>query len=791
MDKNKSNTVPVGIRFMGRSLGELLELKAKCRRRLEFLDKNKARISAYVYEKLRQEYRSYLDAVDGEVSVRLCDYEVKLAEIRVFSNQLGLLKKSFSDKIQEIELRYNLGEYDKEKFELLCRDYKERMEHFEQGITKYSGEQQRIRQFLDQVYGDGSETLKTTVPETGREKEPESIPKLEIPEPQAGDELVPAESPAVEQPPVTEQITQSAAEELPEESLEPERFSEQEDVLLIESEVPGQLQSTSDLPDQPETSKPGAGLLENVETVVPDQSQQEISLDAAEEPEDDSAGMAGVTPEPETTGVDLSAESESMAAPDESDLAQEPEKAPGHEVVGELPGLKEIKEEAIAPDYYGEEKTEIPEMPKDTIEEEPAAVESEQPAAETAVPFDLEEVMLGAGEAAEPEAEPAAVESEQPAAETAAPVDLEEVMLGAGEAADLAGDQPVSTEAPEPCTTEAQETVETKVESDIAALEADMAAGGEVPQSAAAEESEPAGEGTVGGDVSIEDDLAESLNGAEAPQSAAAEKSEPAGEGTVGGDVSIEDDLAESLNGTEAPQSAAAEELETAGEGTVGGDVSIEDDLAESLNGAEAPPPQNGDALDLDEIMSAAGTGNDTAALPTVEPPVKDKQESEISTDSLHEEVPETVEQPAEIEKETSPEPVVEDQEPKISYEPVKSEPNGGDDYGEPAVLKVEESAQSPEEKLPAGEQEANVEEDTMEESMPPSGGGQAVSLSLDEKLAISLDIDQMGEESQVLSVNQTIDAIKKKTVKCPVCSTMNYAIRWYCENCEATLTAL
>ena len=58
--EKQANKIPVGIVFMGRGLGELLELKARCRRRLDFLDKYRERISDYVYEKLRQEYSSYL-----------------------------------------------------------------------------------------------------------------------------------------------------------------------------------------------------------------------------------------------------------------------------------------------------------------------------------------------------------------------------------------------------------------------------------------------------------------------------------------------------------------------------------------------------------------------------------------------------------------------------------------------------------------------------------------------------------------------------------------------------------
>jgi len=64
--------------------------------------------------------------------------------------------------------------------------------------------------------------------------------------------------------------------------------------------------------------------------------------------------------------------------------------------------------------------------------------------------------------------------------------------------------------------------------------------------------------------------------------------------------------------------------------------------------------------------------------------------------------------------------------------------------------------------------------------------------VSLDDKVELKFDLSSKENDTEkILTVDQTIDAIKKKTVKCPKCGTMNYAIRWYCENCETTLSSL
>lgn len=152
-------TVSPGFRFMGLSLGALLELKSGLRRRLGYLERNRNSISAFVYEKLRQEYNSYLVTVDSELALNLCEYEIKLAEVRLFSSQLRILRKNHSDNIEEIKLRYRIGEYGEDEYRRLIRDHEERMRRFEESLDRYGSEEKKIRAFLEQA---GDEPKKDT-----------------------------------------------------------------------------------------------------------------------------------------------------------------------------------------------------------------------------------------------------------------------------------------------------------------------------------------------------------------------------------------------------------------------------------------------------------------------------------------------------------------------------------------------------------------------------------------------------------------------------------------------------
>ncbi|MBN2290719.1 MAG: hypothetical protein JXQ83_15400, partial [Candidatus Glassbacteria bacterium] len=229
---------------------------------------------------------------------------------------------------------------------------------------------------------------------------------------------------------------------------------------------------------------------------------------------------------------------------------------------------------------------------------------------------------------------------------------------------------------------------------------------------------------------------------------------EPVAEAPVAPAAELEKDLA----GSEEPAPAADLEANLSAD--------LEKDLAGSAEPSRPADPAAEGTLDLDAIMSAAGTGTaverQTGEAPETRGP---EVESEPEHGSADEDL---------------------DLETEIRLEPVETEQAGGNGRGE------EQDAQT------AGEADwVREEEYPVEEPADSQGPGETPepparrALSLDERLELSLDVGRMDDESQTLSVNQTIDAIKKKTVKCPSCGTMNYAIRWYCENCEATLTTL
>ena len=677
--------IPIGIRFMGRNLGELLELKVKCRRRLEFLEENRERISKNVYEKLTQEYKSYLEAVDGEVSLSLVDYDVKLAEIRLYSNQLGLLKKSYAEKLQEIELRGVLGEYTREQCNRLCEEHKARMQRFEASINKYRGEEQKLKIFLEQITEAGLAISRRPAEIIEKESE-EQMPPAGI----SGEEIKPAEIPETR-----------GAEEIPEEIFAGDEGEGEHELEGLVSETHPPAAASEVRPEEEVASA------KEIDLVLPETAGVKESGplgDFPAEPLRSSLSSAGLSP---PTSKNLALDEAASILPEEA-----PESKPSVPVETQ----SEREEKRVPP--AGKVEFSFEEVLGENEKEEGSGREE-----------DLAGLMLT--ERGPENAE----ESARPLNETAPGEEITEVL-------DL-------------------EAVE-KARQEAALAEA--------ARKQVEDENKSAAEQTRTGDAGLEMRL-ESEKAAETPvietqgvpPEYLPEDKDQVAESTS---VPIEDLM-----------KSAAEEAHA--------EVKPADEMfsLESLSGAgieetagkKESPATVSESLDLEAIMRESGAA---------EPEREGKNEK---PDSLAEKAAaieprfeEPIHEAPEIVRDSERADEDESGEIQLTYEslPGREEP--------------EEKGQKPFEETQELKAEVEVEISPVQAAGKDRGITLERAVSLDEKIELSLDLDRSdGDNRKMLTVDQTIDAIKKKTVKCPVCGTMNYAIRWYCEKCEATLTSL
>lgn len=205
--------------------------------------------------------------------------------------------------------------------------------------------------------------------------------------------------------------------------------------------------------------------------------------------------------------------------------------------------------------------------------------------------------------------------------------------------------------------------------------------------------------------------------------------------------------------------------------------------VEQTESGRESAP------VDLDAIISAAGAVGETAEPPAPVDTGDMAADSEIDQPEPAEEIAEG--QKPETESAGVSQEAPEEQQSSQDAEQLPTETESAEEAGMESEEIVHEppaeSGKPGEEPDKSAEPPEEVPEERDEKDFVIERA-----ISLDDKVELEFDMGGGDNDSEkMLTVDQTIDAIKKKTVKCPQCGAMNYAIRWYCENCEATLTSL
>ncbi len=657
MEQNTDRKTAAGLGFIGRGLGELLELKASFRHRLEYLEQHRDRLSEYVFNKLSHEYRAYLQSVDGEVELGLSEYEIKLAEIRLFSNQLKLLEKSYSEKLEELSLRHSLGEFGDEQYQRLCAEHEAKLKRFAGSLEKYRGQKQKLEAFLSRV---------------DWRREPEA-----------------AAVQAVKQEP--ERATVTDQDLTGEGGRAPVAEPVQGEVQPVQPDKPLDTGAGPPPPPPGGDGPPSSSLLELESALdkappepAPRPVEQPAAIEAPPEPEGLVEDLPGQSQPPPVEEI---AQPAALPEPPEKDVPEGEPQSDGTHTPAPVPTEPEPEEPVMDTSAQKPFELEV------DLPDVPAAMERQ--GQDGPVTNDLEALMGGAVSAAQPEPESAATADTPASAGEASGFDLDDIF---GSAPSV----PEQEQKPAP-------------------------------------EQEPSAEAGSAPETVASPEIAEPVR----PEQSQA----PAAIGN------IEDELLHDLAAT-LPADQAGEEP------------------------PEPEPAEADDGFDLGGLMDQAGA----AAVPDSEPPLPEQSRDTVSrTREPEREQSEPLVEPAQAA------PVA---EPADTPQPEQMQPSAD----EPRPKDMEPRNDTPPQPERGGGTDSLVSQALQRAARESAGQneriGAEVAADLDDGVELTAD-GEAGEGEVLLTMNQTIDAIKKKTVKCPNCGTMNYAIRWYCEHCESTLTAL
>jgi len=154
--------------------------------KLARIEEKKASVSQEVYKKVKNEYEGKLKKLDDKMAENVDLIKEELINLKQEEEKIAQEEKEITFKIEEIELRYSIGEYDEESFKKLSDENKEKSIAAKTNLQKLRKRKQWLEDFVKIKSIEETIESKTPAAEPVAEPvvepvvEPEPIPKDSI-----------------------------------------------------------------------------------------------------------------------------------------------------------------------------------------------------------------------------------------------------------------------------------------------------------------------------------------------------------------------------------------------------------------------------------------------------------------------------------------------------------------------------------------------------------------------------------------------------------------------------------
>ncbi|MEO0225886.1 MAG: hypothetical protein ABIL05_02915 [candidate division WOR-3 bacterium] len=169
---------------------QLAELKKLEQRRSDLLAKikmveeKKDTVKPQVYEKVKKEYEAKLEEVNHELLNKRELVEHKLKTVETEKKEFALKKEEIDMELEELELRYSIGEYDEETFKRRERELHHKLAEVEKGlrsIEEQTGWMKELLQMRTEAAEEGGPDITTEkVEEAPRVEEKTESPEKAV-----------------------------------------------------------------------------------------------------------------------------------------------------------------------------------------------------------------------------------------------------------------------------------------------------------------------------------------------------------------------------------------------------------------------------------------------------------------------------------------------------------------------------------------------------------------------------------------------------------------------------------
>jgi seryl-tRNA synthetase len=129
----------------------LLEERSRLKKLLLLIQSKRNEVSGEVLARVKADYESRLLVIDNEISRQARNFESTLLDYREVIERLERALELGLSSLEELKVRYALGEYTREEFEEITREKKDKIDLYRGKIKTFKTNQDRLESVLAQL----------------------------------------------------------------------------------------------------------------------------------------------------------------------------------------------------------------------------------------------------------------------------------------------------------------------------------------------------------------------------------------------------------------------------------------------------------------------------------------------------------------------------------------------------------------------------------------------------------------------------------------------------------------
>ena len=137
--------------FGGDKLMPLLEERSRLKDRIRLLESKREEVSEEVFMRVKRDYTAKLDNLDNEINRHAKTLEATQRDYHEVLDHLRQAVAHGNRSLEELKIRYSLGEYDHQEYETIGKEKKAKVEYYRNKIGTYSANTQRLDSVLSQI----------------------------------------------------------------------------------------------------------------------------------------------------------------------------------------------------------------------------------------------------------------------------------------------------------------------------------------------------------------------------------------------------------------------------------------------------------------------------------------------------------------------------------------------------------------------------------------------------------------------------------------------------------------